>query len=559
MTTEKQCEPYFNLLDESWILVRNLQGDIEELSLLEVFRRAHELEGLAGESPTQDIAILRLLLAILYAVFTRSDATGKAALLVGFPKVEQKDEALRRWKALWDGETLPLEPIRQYLEFYRDRFWLIHPDKPFYQVNGLKKATEYPAAKLIGNLAESNNKPRQFSMRSGEQKTYLKASEATRWLLHLNGFDDTSSKPSVRGAGLPSVGAGWLGKLGLVQVVGKSLRETLLLNLVLLNYDNYAAFPEQDAYWELEDIRTDERIAIPQPGGPLPILTVQSRRIELIWDQDQISGYRLIGGDYFEKENCFAEQMTLWRKDQKAKFLQYVPKRHNAERQMWRDFASLLVSGEGHKRAGVVEWLTLLRDETDKTGESYLKESAVWFAITGIKYGDKDFYVDDIIFDTLGINAGLLNSFSSDWINRILDELEKTESCIWAFANFATDLARASGSMGDNKSKDVEGVRATARMQAYHSLDSDFREWLLGIDPSKRDLDDQMRCWQDVVRKTITALGEDLVIDCAETTLVGRMSPDGTWTAKPAPVAWMQFRRKINEILKSAREEDNDE
>ena len=38
--------------------------------------------------------------------------------------------------------------------------------------------------------------------------------QAARWLLYVNGFDDTSAKP--KGKNLPSVGAGWLGKLGLI-------------------------------------------------------------------------------------------------------------------------------------------------------------------------------------------------------------------------------------------------------------------------------------------------------------------------------------------------------
>lgn len=48
----------------------------------------------------------------------------------------------------------------------------------------------------------------------------------------MNGYDDTSAKP--KGKGLPSVGAGWLGKLGYIQAQGNNLFETLMLNLTLL-------------------------------------------------------------------------------------------------------------------------------------------------------------------------------------------------------------------------------------------------------------------------------------------------------------------------------------
>lgn len=48
----------------------------------------------------------------------------------------------------------------------------------------------------------------------------------------MNGYDDTSAKP--KGKGLPSVGAGWLGKIGFIQAQGDNLYETLMLNLTLL-------------------------------------------------------------------------------------------------------------------------------------------------------------------------------------------------------------------------------------------------------------------------------------------------------------------------------------
>src|SRR5690606_5216521 len=114
-----------------------------------------------------------------------------------------------------------------------DRFWLFHPERPFYQVAGMGKATDYSAAKLNGELAESGNKIRLFASRGGPAKGWLSYAESARWLLYVNGFDDTSAKPKRKG--LPSPGAGWLGKLGLVQAVGDNLFETLLLNLVLLD------------------------------------------------------------------------------------------------------------------------------------------------------------------------------------------------------------------------------------------------------------------------------------------------------------------------------------
>lgn len=221
-------EKRFNLLHEPWIRVMRPDASVAELTLPQVFVHAHEYVSLAGEMPTQDVAMLRLLLAVLHAVFTKVDEHGTSAPLVN------SDDVYDRWQALWERGNIPAKPVEEYLQQYEDRFWLFHPERPFWQAQGAQIGTEYSAAKLNGELSESSNKVRLFPMRKGEKKQSLTFSEAARWLLYINGFDDTSAKP--KGKDLPSVGAGWLGKLGLIFTKGQNLFETLMLNLVLLNH-----------------------------------------------------------------------------------------------------------------------------------------------------------------------------------------------------------------------------------------------------------------------------------------------------------------------------------
>ena len=66
----------FNLLDEPWIRVMTHDRQIRELSLTQALLQSHEYRRLAGELPTQDVAILRLLLAVLHTVFYRVDLDG---------------------------------------------------------------------------------------------------------------------------------------------------------------------------------------------------------------------------------------------------------------------------------------------------------------------------------------------------------------------------------------------------------------------------------------------------------------------------------------------------
>mgnify|MGYP002615991595 CR=1 FL=1 len=62
----------FNLIDENWIRVRK-NSSVTEISLSDALIHAEEYGGLCGELPTQDIAILRLLIAIVHTIISRKD------------------------------------------------------------------------------------------------------------------------------------------------------------------------------------------------------------------------------------------------------------------------------------------------------------------------------------------------------------------------------------------------------------------------------------------------------------------------------------------------------
>ena len=83
-----------------------------------------------------------------------------------------------------------------------------------------------------------------------------------------------------KGQGLPSVGAGWLGKLGYIQAQGSNLFETLMLNLTLLQ-DGVKLWGENQPCWELDEPRSAERTEIALPDNPAQLLTLQSRRLLL--------------------------------------------------------------------------------------------------------------------------------------------------------------------------------------------------------------------------------------------------------------------------------------
>lgn len=91
--------PEFNLLDEKWIQVLKNDCSEELVSLTEVLIHAHEYRDLSGDTPEQDMAVLRLLLAVLHTVFSRMDQDGHV------DKIDSPVKARKRWRA-FTGERI---------------------------------------------------------------------------------------------------------------------------------------------------------------------------------------------------------------------------------------------------------------------------------------------------------------------------------------------------------------------------------------------------------------------------------------------------------------------
>ncbi len=510
----------FNLLKEPWIPVMLPDGQTKEVSLLEAFEDAPAFLRLAGELPTQDVALLRLMLAVLHAVFGRYGLNGAYAPLYEGGGLHAED-ALDRWRALWEHGAFPMKVIERYLLHFEDRFYLFHPERPFYQIPVLDKATEYTAAKLNGELSESSNKIRLFPQRTGSGKTGLDYGEAARWLLYVNAFDDTSAKSPSRGLPdkLPSPGAGWLGQLGLVTAVGGSLFETLMLNLVLLKDGRDELWGPELPVWEWEAVKTAERTPIPMPDNPSGLMTLQSRRLLLRREGDKVIGYGLLGGDFFPKANALNEQMTVWRNAAKREgdTPEYAPRRHDSARQLWRDFSALAVQTGSSHRPGIVNWLAALAEK------KLIPGSLVCIQIAAVQYGDKDFFVSDVFSDSVSFNAELLNDFDQSWTGRILDAIDTAKLLASQAGWLAQNIAKAAGNTDE---KSYQGVKNAAMERAYFLLDIPFRQWLQRIDPKaqKEEVSKSgaSKDWWETAQGIVRGLGRELVAQAGANAFVGR-------------------------------------
>ena len=552
----------FNLLDEPWIRVMTEDCIVVERSLMQVLLNSHQYQRLAGELPTQDVALLRLLLAILQTVFYRVDPEGED------DPIEDRAAAIRRWQALWNAGRFPVQPIRTYLETWKDRFWLFHQEHPFYQVPAAALGTKFKASKLNGELSESAHKMRLFPLRDGEEKETLSYAEAARWLVTLIGFDDSASTKKETGTG-----TGWLGDRVNVYAIVENLFETLMLNLVFLKDGRYV-WAENIPAWEQPTMTTAKKREIPLPDNQAELLTLQSRRLILSREENRVTGFSSTGGDFFGKEgrvNAFSEQMTLWRagKTPKNAVPQFVPASVDPWRQMWRDFEVILGRREDTHIPGVVAWLTELRRK------NVIPRKYVHIASVGVTYDSKKGSIADIISDHLDFQMSLLDAAGELWIVLVGGEIHLIDKVARTLGALAEGLYLAQGGQLDGAGKKARQSQRDEGMRLlYAAVDLPFREWLAHIGAQHGDDENtraqEQQCWRSIVFRIADNLGREMIRDAGTAAFTGRWivnemaETNGRFFTKTngerksvfysSPTEYNRYLNNLKSLLKNAAE-----
>ncbi len=491
------AEKEFNLIDEAWIPVTRSDGTYAEIGLKELFGSAHEIRSLSGEIATQDASVMRFLLATGYAVVLRETIKGESR------ELEDSDDAIERWRSYWERGRFDGKLFGDYLERWRDKFWLFEPERPFYQCN-IERGTSYDAKKLIGDLAESGNKIQMFSYLSRESKRSVSYGMAARWLLNLMAYDDASLKPTNKrsdGTKMDSAKVGWLGRIGLTYVVGNNLFETLMLNMALTDRSG-ELFADGKPTWEKESVSSEERVPVPIPDNPFDLLTVQSRRVKLIRENGEVTGYIETVGDQFPDGCQNIEMMSAWKQSKEGEM---KPLKHlEFRKSVWNDYASLVMRSEGSWRPGVIEWCNALKDR-GIIGNTYLN-----IAVTGVSYlgGAIPSGIDDVFHDSISVNSNLLSKIGEGWNIRISEAVGKTDSCMKDYKLFIKDILILSG-IAEGNDDAINSQIESRTAEVYRSLDLPFRKWLHSIDPEKSDMDEKSTEWYGILRSVLIRSAED--------------------------------------------------
>ncbi|MCX4744806.1 type I-E CRISPR-associated protein Cse1/CasA [Kitasatospora sp. NBC_01287] len=540
--------PSFDLVSQPWLPVQRLDGTTAELSLGEVFTEAHALRRLVGDLPTQEFALLRLLLAILH------DA------------VEGPVE-LEDWEELWHSPA-PFTAVGPYLAKYQEHFDLLHPRTPFFQVAELRTEKD-EVASLNRIVADVPNGDPFLTMRMpGVDR--LGFAEAARWLVHAHAFDTSGIKsaavgdPRAKSGKVYPQGLGWTGNLGGVLAEGDTLRETLLLNLVAADSPGLRFRPADDRpawrrgpYGPAQDPGAADPAAR-RPSGPRDLYTWQSRRIRLHHDGQQVHGVVLSYGDPLSPRNRFAlEPMTGWRRSpaQERKLGEvpvYLPREHDPARAAWRGLAALLTAEAEHLpeqraeaatflRPRVLDWVARLTTERVLPARKLIRAR-----IIGAAYGTQQSVIDDVVDDGLALAVVLLHEHDHRYAAAAIDAVADADSAVRALGRLASDLAEAAGSAQDppqNRALDL----------GFGLLDGPYRQWLAELGRSA-DPAEARQEWQRTVHRLLGSTGRELADAAPQAACEGRVVTDAkggrSWLDDSR--ALLRFRGRLNRLLPAA-------
>ena len=542
--------PEYNLLDEPWIPVRLLDGTIADVGLLELLRCTTEIADLACELPTQSIAIQRLVLAIAYRVAPPRDA--------------------RDWVRQWD-EGAPTEQMIEYLERWRDRFYLFGGRFPFMQVADLRTAKDAVSG-LEKLIADVPNGEQFFTTRHGRALACIPPSEAARWLVHAQAYDPSGIRSGAvgdsqvkGGKGYP-IGPSWCGHLGLVWLKGKDLDETLVLNLVPADAAQLRGVESSTEWgacsWEDSEaesaVRGDYSLLDPS-GTPRDIsiprlLTWHSRRVRLVGNREGVTGVVLAQGDKLAPQQMHRyEPQSLWRYStpQSKKFKQdvYMPRKYEAGRALWRNLPGTLptvTTVQGVDKQPKQEFLpsaTLsFHYQLDNASIETAYPKVMRIQAVGVTYGPQEATFEDIYSDELTLSVAVMRVEHEDLSAEIDRQVRLTEEIARHVGNLAANLVRAAGESGDGAG---DGARDRAKELFFSAVDTDFRTWLTQVD-GRESARDAGRRWECSLRQHALDIQAELVRGASSSAIIGRDTGRGYMNVG---IAENYFRAALNKHL----------
>ncbi|MFJ1596235.1 type I-E CRISPR-associated protein Cse1/CasA [Streptomyces sp. NPDC088261] len=533
--SEAEAGLSFDLTDRPWVPVQWLDRTEDELSLSEVFTQAARLRRLAGDLPTQEFALLRLLLAVAHDAF-------------------DGPRTIDDWADLWaDPDCFATVPA--YLARHRQRFDLLHPTAPFFQVVGLHtaKGEVFSLNRIVADVP--NGEP--FFTSRMPDVARLGFAEATRWVVHAHAYDTSGIKTGVegddrvKGGKVYPQGVGWAGTLGGVFAEGNDLRETLLLNLIAADTSGIRFGQGDMPAWRREPCGPGATGRL-RPSGVRDLYTWQTRRLRLHFKADGVHGVVLGYGDPLTPHNMHSyEPMTGWRRSpaqekKRGEPVVYLPQEHDPARSAWRGLAALIsnpitgaqsAEAAARLRPGVFEWIARLVTEGELD-----KGFLIRARVVGPVYGTQQSVIDEVVNDHLSMGVVLLHQRDREYAQQAIDAVADAEAAVRTLGDLASDLARAVGA-------DPDPAKDIARDLGFGALDGLYPIWLREL-TDEADPYEYRTVWQRRVYRCVIGLGERLLTHAGDAAWEGRTveSKTGTeWLNSALADGW--FRSRLSKAL----------
>lgn len=533
--------PTFSLLTQPWIACQHWDGSDAVLSIRDIFDGSHQVRAIRGDSPAQDYAVLRVLLAIFWRAHRHET---KVAPGDTFSTGEWMESSLEN-AAAGEADT----DVLHYLAQYQERFDLLHPETPFMQVVDLhtEKNATFPVSRIVPE-AEGN----YFTMRTDDGRAHLSFAEAARWLIYIHAYDYSGIKsgavgdPRVKGGKGYPIGTGWSGMTGGTVIEGTSLRETLVLNTTSETLGRETDRPP----WERAPDTAAER-ENPAPQGAADLATWQTRRVRLFFDDEQVKGVLVSNGDRIPEAgaNILGDPMTPYRysknqskRDRKV----YYPRPYDVSRTMWRSLEPLisLENDPGYsekniapRRPSTLTQLATLSEDAESAPEW------VNLHLVSVAYGPQSSSVGTTVSTRIELPVGLLRSGAGEARRALLDNAQATSEAAIALGSFAGMLAVAAGGEYEFQPASADSLLTQLELQ--------FITWLKSLRVD--ELDTQARSWQRHVRRQVLDRAAELLRGAGPKALIGREvgqpGDSETTTITSAGSAYRWLQRKITEVL----------
>lgn len=517
----------FNLLDEPWIsVIVDAKGGTEEVSLKQLFSHAQEYRGLGGDTKTQDFAVFRVLLSVLHTVFSRFDANGEE---YGYFDLDEKwvqtaaveDEDDQReylenlyatWIDLWEAGEFP-SIVQEYLEKWRDSFYLFHEETPFFQVTAedlsphklnKKKAGSISGKNLNRLISESANKIALFSPKysARSNKELLTPASVARWLITFQGYTGLSDKV-IFGSEKYKASKGWLFDIGGIYIRGENLFESLLLNCALVHPEpKYSCKPQRPAWEFTTSERVQRHLNEPEIDNLAELYTSWSRAVHIDPENDPSEPFTMdiVKLPDIRHEDQFLELMSLWRYNTTGENKDhFTPRKHRINQAVWRSFGLITLSQRAveetktlpQRKPGIMDWLNTIKEHT---GDITLSLQAISMQDDG---NATSWVPVDEIYDVLNIRDAILTDVQeAGWVPRINDVVEETKDVVSrTYRGFIANIKEI-------RNMSTDGFVNGKTEELYYLIDQPFREWLASLRPEDSK-DERIFAWRDTLKKLV--------------------------------------------------------